>query len=347
VAAAINHDIRLRQRPTGMPVPGDFALTESPVPTPGPGQVLVRNLYMSVDPYMRGRMTDGPSYVAPFQIGEVLQGGAVGRVMASREGPFAEGDYVLSMYGWRDWFVSGGEGLMKIDVAARPADLDEDAWLRAHLGALGMPGLTAYVGLTKFGDLKADDRVLVSAAAGAVGSVACQIARNTGCNIVVGIAGTEEKCAWLRDALSLSGAIDYREARDLAAAIGDAMPGGIDLYFDNVGGHMLEAALENMRDGGRIAECGMISRYNSTEGAAAPRNLIKIVSKRLTVKGFIVSDHFDLMERFTRDMTGWIADGKMVWRETIYHGLAHAPEALIALFEGLNFGKMLVRLVED
>jgi len=332
-----NRDIRLKHRPSGLPSPADFELVESDIPTPGTGQVLVRNLFMSVDPYMRGRMRDRKSYVTPFQIGAVLQGGAVGKIAASNaNSDFAAGDYVVSMNGWREWFVSGGEGLQKVET--RPD-------MQVYLGALGVPGLTAYAGMLKIGELKKDDRVFVSAASGAVGAIACQIAKNKGCR-VVGSAGSDEKCAFLLERLKIDGAVNYREHDDLAAAFADAMP-GITLYFDNVGGSHLEAALENMADFGRIVACGMIEQYNASEAPPAPGNLFQIVSKRLSMRGFIVIDHFDLMERFQRDMKEWIAEGKMTWRETIVDGIEHAPEAFIGLFKGENFGKMLVKLGDD
>ncbi|MGA7674108.1 MAG: NADP-dependent oxidoreductase [Rhizomicrobium sp.] len=334
-----NRDIRLKRRPSGLPTPADFELVESEIPIPGRGQVLVRNLFMSVDPYMRGRMTDRKSYVPPFQVGEVLQGGAVGKVAASNNNSrFQAGDYVLSMNGWREWYLSDGEGLTKVDPALVP--------IQAFLGVLGMPGLTAYAGLLRIGELKDDDRVFVSAASGAVGAVACQIAKNKGCR-VVGSAGSAEKCAYLLDELKLDGAINYRQCGDLSAALADAMPAGIDVYFDNVGGSHLTAALANMRSFGRIVACGMIEQYNATEAPKGPPNLMNIVGRRLTMRGFIVSDHLDMMDDFRRDMGAWIADGKMIRRETVYDGIEHAPDALIALFEGLNFGKMLVKLGED
>ena len=332
-----NRDIRLKRRPSGLPTPADFELVEGEIPSPARGQVLVRNLFMSVDPYMRGRMVDRKSYVAPFQIGEVLQGGAGGKVAASNgNSRFKAGDYVLSQNGWREWYVSDGEGLKKVD--ARPD-------IQAYLGVLGMTGLTAYAGLLHIGGLKDDDRVFVSAASGAVGAVVCQIAKLKGCR-VVGSAGSPEKCAYLLDELKIDGAINYRECDDLSAALADAMP-GIDLYFDNVGGTHLEAALGNMRDFGRIVACGMIEQYNANEPPKGPHNLMNIVGRRLTMRGFIVLDHLDLMERFTEDMRGWIADRKVTWRETVYDSIEHAPDALIALFHGMNFGKMLVKLGED
>jgi NADPH-dependent curcumin reductase CurA len=333
-----NRDIRLIRRPAGLPEARDFELNETPVPSAAPGQVLVKNLWMSVDPYMRGRMSDRKSYAPPFQIGEILAGGAVGRVVTGN-GPFAAGDYVLSMNGWREWFVSDGTGLTKVDASRAP--------VQAYLGVLGMPGMTAYAGLKRIGGLKPDDRVFVSAAAGAVGSVVCQIARNLGCEIVVGSAGTDEKCTWLKNEAGVTEAINYREADNLREAIADAMPGGIDLYYENVGGAHLEAALDNMREHGRIAVCGLIDQYNSAEPPPGPRNLGLVLTRKLTMRGFIVMDHYDLWDRFVEDMSGWIAAGKMKWRETVVDGIENAPAALIGLFHGDNIGKMLVKLAKD
>ncbi|MBU6297775.1 MAG: NADP-dependent oxidoreductase [Alphaproteobacteria bacterium] len=335
-----NRDIRLKSRPVGLPTLDNFELVEGEIPHLGSGQILVRNLFMSVDPYMRGRMMDRKSYVPPFQIGEVLQGGAVGKVMVSNgNGEFAAGDYVLGMDGWREWFVSSGAGLQKVDPAIAP--------IQAYLGALGMPGLTAYAGLLRVGELKKTDRVFVSAASGAVGAVVCQIARNKGCEIVVGSAGTDEKCAYLTQELGCTAAINYRDCGDLGAALADAMPGGVDVYFDNVGGSHLTAALDNMNTFGRIVACGMIEIYNATEPPRGPYNLANIVGRSLTMRGFIVLNHLDMLPAFQRDMGEWIAAGKMTWRETILDGIERAPEALIGLFKGDNFGKMLVKLAEE
>jgi NADPH-dependent curcumin reductase CurA len=328
-----NRDIRLAARPDGLPKPSDFHVYESAIPSPGEGQVLVRNLYMSVDPYMRGRLSGAASYVSPFQIGEVLSGGAIGKVTGGGTEGLKIGDYVISQNGWREWFVSDGKALRKIDPTTAP--------LAAYLGVLGMTGMTAYVGMTKIGGVKEDDRVLVSAAAGAVGSIVCQIARNLGCR-TVGIAGTDEKCAYLRNELKIR-AINYRNG-DLAEAIQAESPSGIDLFFDNVGGSQLAAALEAMRTHGRIVACGMIETYN---GGGAHPALSPIVTKRLTMRGFIVGDHLDLRERFERDMTRGIKEGKISWRETIVEGIENAPAALIGLFTGANIGKMVVKLAED
>ncbi|HEY2447129.1 MAG TPA: NADP-dependent oxidoreductase [Rhizomicrobium sp.] len=334
-----SREIRLKRRPVGLPGPEDFELAETMVPEPDPGQVLVRNVFMSVDPYMRGRMTDRASYVPPFQIGEALSGGAVGKVVASNgNARFAEGDYVSNFSGWKEWFLTEGGGLQKIDPALAP--------IQAYLGTFGMPGLTAYAGLLKIGELKDGERVFVSAASGAVGAVVCQIAKNKGCT-VVGSAGSDEKCDWLMREAGVDHAINYRTCGPLDAAIRKAMPDGIDVYFENVGGEHLNAALANMRRSGRVAACGMIAQYNDTSLPPGPANIVAVIPLRLTIKGFIVSDHFDMMPDFIRDMASWAKAGKMKWRETVVDGIEKAPEAFIGLFKGENFGKMLVRLARE
>jgi NADPH-dependent curcumin reductase CurA len=334
-----SREIRLKRRPAGMPEPGDFELVETEVKQPGPGEILVHNICMSVDPYMRGRMVDRASYVPPFQIGEPLSGGAVGKVVAVNGNPrFAEGDCVLNFSGWREWFLTAGGDLQKIDPSLAPAQ----AWL----GAFGVPGLSAYAGLLRVAELKEGERVFVSAASGAVGAVACQIAKNKGCR-VVGSAGSDEKCAWLEREAGIDKAINYRTAGDLSAALKKAMPEGIDVYFENVGGEHLNAALANMRLNGRIALCGMIAQYNDAALPPGPSNFIMILAQRLTVRGFIITDHIDLMPDFIRDMAAWTKAGKMKWRETVVDGIEKAPEAFIGLFKGENFGKMLVRLTRE
>jgi len=333
-----SREIRLKRRPAGMPAPEDFELAETTVATPGDGEVLVRNSYMSVDPYMRGRMVDRKSYVPPFQIGEALSGGAVGQVVASHSPFLKVGDFVQSMNGWREWFTAPAGSLIKVDPTVAP--------VQTYLGALGMPGLTAYAGLLKIGALKDGERVFVSAASGAVGQIVCQIAKVKGCR-VVGSAGSEEKCRFLTDELGIDAAINYRTAGDLTPAIAKAMPEGIDVYFENVGGAHLQAALNNMRQFGRIAACGMIDQYNATTPAPGPNNLILIVGLSLIMRGFIVSNHFDMMPEFLADMAKWAKDGKMKWRETIVEGIDKAPEAFIGLFKGENFGKMLVKVGPD
>jgi NADPH-dependent curcumin reductase CurA len=296
---------------------------------------------MTVDPYMRGRMMDRRSYIPPFQIGEPLQGGAVGQVVAAGPGAsFKVGDRVMSMAGWREWFVSTGmEMMQKLDPVP-------GVGIQSYLGSLGMPGLTAYAGLLRIGEFKAEDPVFVSAASGAVGAVVCQIAKAKGSKRVVGSAGSDEKCAYLKE-IGCDEAINYKTCGDLNAAVAKAFPDGIGVYFDNVGGGHLDAALANMRQFGRLVECGMIENYNATELPPGPRNMMLIVAMSLTMRGFIVSNHFDMMPDFLRDMGEWIKAGKMKWRETIYDGIERAPEAFIGLFKGENFGKMLVRVGPD
>jgi len=338
MASQKNREIRLKKRPVGMPTPADFELAETEVPTAGAGQVLVRNIYMSVDPYMRGRMVDRESYVPPFQVGEALSGGAVGQVVESNNPSFKKGDYVNNFSGWREWFVTQGGELTKVDPAMAP--------LSAYLGTFGMPGLTAYAGLLKVGELKEGERVFVSGAAGAVGAVVCQIAKNKGC-YVVGSAGSDDKCQWLLKEARVDKAINYKKAGPLEPAVRAAFPQGIDVYFENVGGAHLDAALANMRQLGRIAVCGMIGQYNATELPPGPSNIIAVIPLRLTIKGFIVSDYGNLMPDFFRDMGAWAKAGKLKWKETIVDGIENAPKAFIGLFHGDNTGKMVVRVGPD
>src|SRR6185312_17569524 len=337
-----SREIRLKSRPEGMPGPANFELAEVILPDPGPGQVLVRNSYMTVDPYMRGRMTDRRSYVPGFAIGEAMTGGAVGQVVEAGAGAlFKVGDYVQSFGGWREGFVANGPELMMQKIDPIPG-----IGIQSYLGSLGMPGMTAYAGLLRIGEFKPEDSVFVSAASGAVGAVVCQIAKAKGSKRVVGSAGSDEKCAWLKK-IGCDEAINYKTCGDLNAAVAKAFPDGIGVYFDNVGGAHLEAAIGNMRQFGRLAECGMIEQYNATQPPPGPRNLIMVVGLSLSMRGFIVSNHYDMMPDFMRDMATWIKAGKMTWRETIYDGIERAPEAFIGLFKGENFGKMLVRVGPD
>ena len=335
MAENISKEIHLKNRPEGLPTENDFELARVAIPETGEGQVLVQNIYMSVDPYMRGRMYDRKSYVPPFQIDKPLEGGCVGRVIESKSGAFKVGDYVLSMLGWREYFVSGGEGLTKIDPAMAP--------LQAYLGVVGMTGMTAYVGLLHIGKLKEGQTVFVSAAAGAVGSVVCQIAKLKGC-FVVGSAGSDEKVSWLMEEAGIDAAFNYKTADDVIDEVGRHFPKGIDVYFENVGGVHLEAALEHMNANGRIVMCGMISMYNDIKPVPGPVRLPYIISKKLTMKGFIVMDHFDKLEPFITDMGKWIAEGKIKWKETIVDGIENAPQAFIGLFKGENSGKMIVKI---
>lgn len=334
---AKSREWRLARRPTGMPTKDDFELGERELGEPGEGEVLVRNVWMSVDPYMRGRMSERKSYVASFEVGRALAGGAVGRVEASADPSLSVGDWVLSQQGWRERFVSKAEKLQRIDPGLAPPE--------AFLGVLGMPGLTAYVGLHRIAELKEGERVFVTAAAGAVGSVACQLAKAKGCT-VVGSAGGEEKTRWLREEAGVDGAIDYRQGH-LGRELRRLMPDGIDVDFENVGGEHLEAAISSLRDFGRVAVCGLISQYNAETPEPGPRNFALVVMRRLKLQGFIVSDHLDLMPEFYREVGGLLQAGKIRWRQTVREGLEAAPDAFLGLFRGENLGKMLVRLSED
>jgi len=331
----ISREIRLKNRPAGLPSESDFELAEATLPQIGEKQVLVQNIYMSVDPYMRGRMVDRKSYVPPFQIGQPLDGGCVGRVAESKNEQFQDGDFVLSQMGWREYFVSDGKGLIKVDPALAP--------VQACLGTLGMPGLTAYVGLLDIGQPKAGETVFVSAASGAVGSIVCQIAKLKGC-YTVGSAGSDEKIAWLLEEAGVDAAFNYKKTENIITEVGNKCPKGIDIYFENVGGVHLQAALEHMNTFGRIVMCGSISGYNATKPIPGPPNLFYVTSKQLTLQGFIVREHLAKFTQFYADMAKWIAEGKIKWKETMVEGLENAPRAFIGLFKGENFGKMIVKV---
>lgn len=329
-----SREIHLASRPEGAPTPETFATVSKEIPAPGPGQFLVKNLYMSVDPYMRGRMRDQKSYVPPFQVGEVMSGGAVGEVIASQNDAFPVGQHVLGMEGWREYYISEGKGQRKIDGSLAP--------LSAFLGVLGMPGLTAYIGLHHIGQPKEGETVFVSGAAGAVGSVVGQLAKQSGCT-VVGSAGSAKKVSFLTDELGFDRAFNYKEG-DLGEQIKANCPEGIDIYFDNVGGPMLDAALASMNSFGRIPVCGMISQYNATGALTGPSNIINVVSRRLKIEGFIVSDHFDKMGPFMKKVGGLLKEGKIKFEETVVEGIENAPDAFLGLFRGDNLGKMIVKL---
>ena len=330
----------LAERPEGLPKTSTFTLLAAEAPAPAAGQIQVRNSWMSVDPYMRGRMVDRKSYIPPFQIGELLQGGAVGTVTASAHPDYAEGDLVMSMAGWREAFTAPPGAVMATKLP-RSTGLPESAFL----GVAGMPGLTAYAGLLRIAALKEGDTVFVSGAAGAVGSTVVQIAKIKGCT-VIGSAGGAEKVAFVRE-IGADACVDYRAAGGydgLLAGLQAAAPKGIDVYFDNVGGDHLQAAIELAKPFGRLALCGMISQYNDTEPTPGPHNLLQIIGKQLKVQGFIVSSHADLQPRFIRDIAGWVAAGRMTFRDTVLEGIEAAPEAFLGLFKGVNTGKMLVKL---
>jgi NADPH-dependent curcumin reductase CurA len=333
-------EIHLKRRPVGMPTADDFELVEVPMPKLDDGKFLVRNVFMSVDPYMRGRMMDRESYIPPFQVGKVMDGGSVGQVVESKHPGFVAGDYVCGFAngGWREYWVSDGTMMQKVDPSVAP--------LGAYLGVLGMPGLTAYSGFLRIGQPKEGETVFVSAAAGAVGSVVCQIAKAKGCYVVAS-AGSDEKLAWLKREAGVDAVVNYKTCGDLGAAVKKAAPKGIDIYFENVGGEHLEVALELMNGFGRIVACGMISQYNATEPPPGPRNIILVVGKSITFQGFIVSNYIDMVPQFFMEMGQWIREGKMKWEETVVEGIEKAPEAFLGLFTGANAGKMLVRLGPD
>ena len=330
-----SREVHLVKRPVGEPDTGDFALVETTVADPGPGQVLVRNDWMSVDPYMRGRMNDVKSYLPPFGLNEPMQGGAVGTVVESGSDDLPVGTTVSHFEGWREYALLDAKAARPVDTSLAPAE--------SYLGVLGMTGLTAYAGLTDVANVKEGDVVFVSGAAGAVGSVAGQIARRLGASRVVGSAGGPEKKRRLLEEFGFDAAIDYREG-DLEGQLAEAAPDGIDVYFDNVGGDHLRAAIDAMRKNGRIAVCGMISQYNSTEPVPGPDNLELTIGKRLTLRGFLVGDHGHLAPEYAKRAAGWIAEGRLHSEETVVLGIDNAVGAFLDMMRGANTGKMLVRV---
>jgi NADPH-dependent curcumin reductase CurA len=330
-----SREIRLAKRPTGVPQPDVFELVETEVPEPGDGEVLVRNHWMSVDPAMRGRMDDRPSYAPPFQVGEPMEGGAVGEVVASNSPDHAVGDLVLHGLGWRELAVLPGRRTAPVDATIAPE--------QAFLGILGMPGLTAYSGLKAVARIQEGDVVFVSAAAGAVGSAVGQMARQMGASKVIGSAGGPEKVRHVVEDLGFDACIDYKAGR-IRKQLKEHAPDGIDIDFENVGGEHLEVAVGALRMNGLIAVCGMISQYNATEPPAGPRNLARLIQIRGTIQGFLVLDHYDLRDEFVQRAGGWIRDGKLKYEETVVEGLENAPTAMVDLLAGANTGKMLVRI---
>jgi hypothetical protein len=337
--AEMNLQILLGRRPAGAPVPEDFAIVETPVPEPAEGQVLVRARYLSLDPYMRGRMSDAKSYAKPVAVGAVMEGQTAGEVVASRHPGFAPGDVVLGGFGWQRFSAVGPERLFKV-----PAD---DPPLSTSLGVLGMPGLTAWVGLEDIGQPRAGETVVVSAASGAVGQVVGQIARIRGCR-VVGIAGGARKCDFVVQELGFDACLDHHG--ELEAQLDAAAPGGIDVYWENVGGKVQAAVFPRLNDFGRMVMCGMVAQYNEVPGFDSPGappgpNLGAAVRKRLRIQGFIVSDTgWSRYGAFRAQMEGWIRAGRLRWREDVVEGLANAPRAFIGLLRGENFGKLVVRV---
>ncbi|MFE1290512.1 NADP-dependent oxidoreductase [Streptomyces sp. NPDC058751] len=325
----------LVSRPVGFPQPSDFALVEAEVRQPGPGEVLVRNAYVSVDPYMRGRMSAAKSYVAPFELGKTMQGGAVGEVIASNAEGVEPGDHVLHFLGWREYAVVKAEQAVKVDPGAAP--------LSTYLGVLGMTGLTAYAGLLRTASFKEGDSVFVSGAAGAVGSQVGQIARLKGASRVIGSAGSDDKVKLLVEEYGFDAAFNYKNG-PVSQQLREAAPDGVDVYFDNVGGDHLEAAIGSLNRDGRIAVCGMISVYNATEPAPGPRNLARLIQTRGRIEGFLVGDHYDLQPEFVREVGAWIRSGELKYTETVVEGIENNLEAFFGVLRGDNVGKMIVKL---
>ena len=341
MSTRMNRRITLAARPVGAPKTSDFATVDDPVPAPGDGEMLLRTIYLSLDPYMRGRMNDVKSYVPPVRIGQTMEGGTVSVVEESRHPEFSTGDIVSDRTGWQQYSVSNGKGLRTVDPSIAP--------ISTALGILGMPGLTGYVGLLDFGQPKDGETVVVSAATGAVGSLVCQIAKLEGCR-VVGVAGAEAKCRYAVDTLGLDACVSHRDT-DLAGALKDACPDGIDIYYENVGGKVFDAVIGLMNVHGRIPVCGGIAHYNDTGSPPGPDRLAGamriILTRRLTVRGFIIFDHHHRIPDFRRDVSGWLREGRIVYREDVVDGIDNAVGAFLGLLRGENFGKLIVKVSED
>lgn len=332
----VNRQWRLASYPEGLPRESTFRYEEGPVPEPAEGQVLIRSLYLSVDPYQRGRMSSRRSYAKPMEIGDVIVGGVVGQVVRSRHPGYREGQFVVGLLGWQDYALSDGEGLRRVDL--------EPGLLPGALGVLGMPGLTAYFGLLEVGRPRPGETVVVSGAAGAVGLVVGQIAKIKGCR-AVGLSGTDEKAALLRE-MGFDAAINYKSAADIREALAQACPRGVDVYFDNVGGPITDAALTLINLKARIIICGQISQYNATRPPRGPRQFHLILAARARLQGILVSDWEDRYEEGLAALAGWIREGRLRYRETVAEGFENAPVAFLGLFHGHNVGKMLVKVAD-
>ncbi|MCL6415394.1 NADP-dependent oxidoreductase [Aestuariirhabdus sp. Z084] len=338
----MNRQIVLAERPQGAPTSQNFKMESLPIPSPKEGELLLRTVFLSLDPYMRGRMNDAKSYADPVALGEVMVGGTVCRVVNSNCSGFNQGDWVLAYGGWQDYSISDGTGLVKLDPSIMPPSY--------ALGVMGMPGLTAYMGLLDIGNPQPGETVVVAAATGAVGSLVGQIAKLKGCN-VVGIAGGSEKCQYAEDELGFDRCIDHK-TDDLFVQLANACPEGIDVYFENVGGQVFDSVLPLLNSCARIPLCGLISQYNATELPQGPDRMPLLMGsllvKRIKMQGFIVFDDYaHRYEEFSQAMTSWLKDGKLKYREDIAQGLENAPEAFMGLLQGNNFGKLIVRVGED
>ncbi|MCW3018715.1 MAG: putative NADP-dependent oxidoreductase [Solirubrobacterales bacterium] len=334
---AVNRQFRLAQRPVGLPKPTDWSYAEEPVAEPGDGEVLVKVAYVSLDPAMRGWMNEGRSYIPPVGIGEVMRAFAVGEVIASKDPDVAVGEHVGGLLGVQEYAIANGKGVFKVDPSLAP--------LPVYLGALGMPGVTAYFGLLDIGQPQPGQTVLVSGAAGAVGGLVGQIAKikTRPPARTVGIAGGPEKCSHLLDDLGFDATIDYK-SQDLDAALGETCPNGIDVYFDNVGGEILDAALAHLARNARVVICGAISQYNNTEPVRGPSNYLSLLVNHATMTGFVMSDYLDRYGEAVQEMAGWLASGQLVSREDVAAGLENFPEVLLRLFSGENTGKLVLEL---
>jgi NADPH-dependent curcumin reductase len=331
----INHQVRLAARPSGPPAPSDWEMTEEPVPTPGDGEFVVGISHISLDPAMRGWMNAGASYIAPVEIGEVMRAGAVGRVTASQHPGFPEGAYAYGTFGVQEYALSDGKGIIEVDPSLAP--------LPTYLGALGMPGMTAYFGLLDVGKLKEDDTVVVSGAAGAVGSVVGQIAKIKGAR-VIGVAGGATKCEWLVEELGFDAAIDYK-AQDVRLALREAAPDRVDLYFDNVGGDILDAVLTRLAFGARIVICGAVSQYNNTEPVRGPSNYLALLVARASMTGMVVFDYAARYGQAAAELAGWMSEGRLICREHVVEGGVGAfNDTLLKLFTGENVGKLVLQV---
>lgn len=324
----------LASRPVGVPKESDFRLEEAPVPEPGDGECLVRASYLSVDPYMRGRISGRKSYAAPVGIGQVIVGRGVGRVIASRTSRFGVGDYVTGDFGWQEYATAAADAVRGVDPGAAP--------ISAYLGVLGMPGLTAYYGLLKVAGVNPGETVCVSGAAGAVGSAVGQIARIHGCR-AIGIAGGPAKCGWVAGELGFDAAIDYK-GQEVGAALGAACPEGVDVYFDNVGGPVTDAVFPHLNVRSRVAICGQISQYNAVEAPVGPRLLWHFIVKRIRAQGFLVFEFSEHDAESLAQMADWVGDGRLKYTETVAEGIENAASAFIGMLGGANIGKQVVRL---
>jgi NADPH-dependent curcumin reductase len=337
--SSTNHQVRLAARPTGLPKPSDWEMTEEPAPTPGAGEFVVEISHISLDPAMRGWMNAGASYIDPVEVGDVMRAGAVGSVIASEHPGFAVGEHVYSAFGVQEYAVSDGKGVTKVDPSLAP--------IETYLGTLGMTGMTAYFGLFDVGHFKEGDTVVVSGAAGGVGMVVGQIAKIKGAARVVGIAGGEEKCRWLTEELGFDSAIDYK-SEDVRRSLREAAPDGMNVFFDNVGGEILDAALTRLARGAQIVICGAVSQYNATESIQGPANYLSLLVYRASMTGMVVFDYAPRFGAAVAELAGWMADGRLISREDVVGGGVSAfPSTLLKLFSGENIGKLVLRVGSD